>query len=72
MQRIIWFFGIIAVTVLVGQLIALPLFIALYLWRWGGYGWRVSVGYAAVGWAILYGYYDQVLHVVWYTQLLFR
>ena len=66
-----WLLGILVVTLFVGQMIALVLFIALYLWRWGGYGWRVSLGYAAGGWLFLYGFYDQVMHIFWHPSMLF-
>jgi putative tricarboxylic transport membrane protein len=69
------FFGyllcLLAVAYLVGQMIALPLFIIVYLRRWGGYGWRISLGYAIVGWLILYGFYDQIMNVLWHQPVLF-
>ena len=43
-----WLGGVLAVTVLFGQHVALPLFIALYLLVWGKYRWPVALGYAAV------------------------
>ena len=68
------FFGylvaLILATLVVGQQIALCLFIAIYLWRWGNYGWRVSIGYAVAGWLILYGFYDQVMHILWHPSWL--
>ena len=69
------FFGylitVIAVGYLFGQMVALPLFIAAYLWRWGGYGWTVCLGYAAAGWAFLYLFYGKVMNVFWHQPLLF-
>ena len=69
------FFGyliaLLAVGYLFGQMVALPLFIAAYLWRWGGYGWAVSLGYAAAGWAFLYLFYGKVMNVFWHQPLLF-
>ncbi len=69
------FFGyliaLLAVGYLFGQMVALPLFIAAYLWRWGGYGWTVSLGYAAGGWAVLYLFYGKVMNVFWHQPLLF-
>ncbi len=64
--------ALVVVGYLVGQFIALALFIAMYLWRWGDYGWRVSLGYAAAGWAVLFGFYDQVMHIMWHFPLLAR
>ena len=69
------FFGyliaLLAVGYLFGQMVALPLFVAAYLWRWGGYGWAVSLGYAAAGWAFLYLFYGKVMNVFWHQPLLF-
>jgi hypothetical protein len=58
--------GIVLLTLVVGQKIALPLFIGIYLWRWGGYGWRLSVGYALVAWVFIAVFYDQLLHLVFH------
>jgi TctA family transporter len=63
--------AILLLSLLVGQIPALCLFIAAYLWRWGGYGWKVAFGYAAGGGALLYGFYDRVMHVYWHPSLLF-
>ena len=66
-----WLVGIVVVTFIAGQLVALPIYVALYLWRWGGYRWKVSLGYAAAAWLFLWGFYDQVIHVLWHPSLLF-
>ncbi len=75
LERAIIFFGylagLLAVGYLFGQMVALPLFIALYLRRWGGYGWTVSIGYAVAGWAFLYLFYGRVMNVFWHQPLLF-
>jgi putative tricarboxylic transport membrane protein len=69
------FFGylmtMVLMTLAVGQQIALCLFVATYLWRWGGYGWRVSLAYAGVCWLFLYGFYDQVMNILWHPSWLF-
>jgi hypothetical protein len=62
--------ALILVTLVVGQQIALCLFIATYLWRWGNYGWRVSIGYAVLSWLFLYGFFDQVMHILWHPSWL--
>ena len=68
------FFGyliaVLLISLVVGQKIALPFFIAMYLWRWGGYGWRVSLGYASGGWLFIVGFYDQVMHLFWHLSYL--
>jgi len=61
--------GILLVTLVVGQIAALVAFIAIYLRRWGGYNWKVALGYAAGGWVFLYGFYDQVMHIFWHPSL---
>jgi putative tricarboxylic transport membrane protein len=67
-----WLAGAVAVTVLAGQHVALPLFIAAYLMVWGGYGWRLSLLYAAAALAFIVGMFDLVMHTTWYPALLFR
>jgi TctA family transporter len=58
-------------TPFVGQIVALAAFMAVYLWRWGGYGWKVSLAYTAGGVAFLYGFYGKIIHVLWYPSMLF-
>ena len=84
LQNALYFLGyltaIIVGTLVLGQKIVLPIFIGMYLWRWGGYGWRVSVGYAVGGWVFIVGFYDLTLHVFfhpfwladWFTALMPR
>ncbi len=67
---ILWLLLLIGATVVVGQRVALPLFMALYLVFWGKYGWRLAVTYAAVGWLFLQLMFDKVVHVIWYPSLL--
>ena len=63
--------GMIVVGYLFGQMVALTLYICVYLVRWGGYGWRISIGYASAGWLFLYAFYDKVMHVFWHKPLIF-
>jgi TctA family transporter len=66
------FFGyllaMILIMLIIGQKFALPLFIAVYLMRWGKYNWKVAVSYAGIGWLFLIGFYDQTLHLSWYPS----
>ena len=68
------FFGyllaMLLLTFIIGQIASLCLFVALYLWRWGGYGARVSLGYAFIGWVFLFGFYDRVMNVLWFDSTL--
>ncbi len=67
-----WLLGILAGTWLLGQLIALPLFVFLYLKAGSGEGWAVSLGLTACIVVFLYGVFDQVIHVSWYDGELLR
>lgn len=70
-QFIAYLIAIILVSIVVGQKIALPLFVFIYLWRWGGYGWKISIGYT-VGVAIfIIGFYDKIMNLFFYPSLLF-
>ena len=55
---------------IIGQIAALCLFVSLYPWRWGGYGARISLGYAFIGWVFLFGFYDRVMNVLWFDSTL--
>ena len=54
---------------LVGQKIAIPIYIATYLIRWGKYSWRAALTYAAGGWLVLVAFYDRVMNLFWYPTL---
>jgi putative tricarboxylic transport membrane protein len=59
----------VMIMLVIGQKLALPIFIAVYLIRWGNYTWRVALGYAVGGWALLVIFYDQIMHLFWYPSL---
>jgi len=63
--------SIIAVAYVAGQTAALTLFCLIYLIRWGRYGWKFSVGYAAVVLAFIFGFYDQIMNLFFHPSLLF-
>ena len=54
----------------IGQKLVLPLFIFVYLIRWGRYDWRAAAGYAFVGWLALVGFYDRIIQLQWYPSWL--
>lgn len=68
---IAYLIGILLASIVVGQLIALPAFVAIYLWRWGHYNWKICLSYAAISWAFIYGFYDQIMNLFFYPSLLF-
>jgi hypothetical protein len=65
-----YLFGTIVLTLLVGQKIAIPLFIAIYVVRWGHYRKRTAVAYAFCAWAILVFFYDQVMSLLFHPSYL--
>lgn len=68
------FFGYLLATLVVmlvvGQKLALPLFVASYLGRWSTFGRRTIIIYSVVTWAVLIVFYDRVLHIFWYKSWL--
>ena len=60
----------ILIMLVIGQKLALPLFIAAYLIRWGHYNWRTALGYAAGGWLVLILFYDRVMDLFWHPSWL--
>jgi hypothetical protein len=67
-----WLIGIFVGTWLLGQLIAMPLFVFLYLKVGSDEGWFLSLGLTACVIAFLYGVFDRVIHASWYEGELFR
>lgn len=66
------FYGYLAamfvLSQIIGQKLAIPLFIFIYLLRWGKYSYSVAFFYAVCGWTILILFYDKVMHLLWYRS----
>jgi TctA family transporter len=62
--------GMVVLTLLVGQKIAMPVFIGVYLLRWGHYRKRFALAYALGAWAILVFFYDQVMQLMFHPSWL--
>ncbi|MFL2537955.1 MAG: tripartite tricarboxylate transporter permease [Candidatus Rariloculaceae bacterium] len=62
--------GILFLTALLGQKIAFPLFIGIYLLRWGQYTKRFAITYALGGWAVLVFLYGQVMDLLFHPSYL--
>ena len=58
-----WMVGFLVAIVAVGFLIAVPLFVFLYLKLQGREGWGMSVAITAGTWGFLYGVFDRLLHL---------
>ncbi|MEE9567477.1 MAG: tripartite tricarboxylate transporter permease [Desulfobacteria bacterium] len=73
--RSLTFFGyllaMIVLTYTLGQKVALPIFIGMYLWRWGGYDRRLSIGYAVGGWIFIIVFYDQIMNLLFHPSWLY-
>ena len=71
----LWLGAIIVATLVIGQIAALTLFVAAYLYYWGGYRERsklwIPAVYAAGGAVFLYVVFDRVVHINWHPSLLF-
>ena len=70
LDRAFQFFGyllaMIVIMLVIGQKFAIPLFIFMYLVRWGNYNWRLGAYYAIGGWILIVGFYDRTLDLLWY------
>ena len=60
----------VLVMLVIGQKLALPLFISFYLAVWGGYGLRTCLIYSTCAWVFMIGFYDRVMHLFWYPSWL--
>ncbi|MXX30578.1 MAG: hypothetical protein F4Z45_13030 [Gammaproteobacteria bacterium] len=69
---LLWWLGLLGVTIAAGQLIALPAFAALYVILKGRQPWWTGALYAAGAWALLYGVFEHIVGVLWYPSLLFH
>lgn len=60
-----WLAGVVALTWLAGQLIAIPLMVALFLRLWGRETWPIVIGQSVAAWLILYFVFDKLMNVIW-------
>jgi hypothetical protein len=63
-----WIIGFYCAIVLVGFLLAVPLFVLLYNKTYGG-SWPVATGLSALSWVFVYGIFEKILHVPWPSPL---
>jgi hypothetical protein len=57
--------AMILLSVLIGQEIALPITVALYLWWWAREKWTIVLAQTIAAAAILYIVFDRFLHPIW-------
>lgn len=70
MQFFLYLVVMLLLMLIVGQKIALPVFIAAYLSRWGGYVRKTCFIYALSAWVFMIAFYDRVMHMFWYPSWL--
>jgi putative tricarboxylic transport membrane protein len=63
------FFAVVALSVLVGQLVAIPLVVFLYL-LWARERWVIALVQALAAILILLVVFDWAIHIVWYQPLI--
>ena len=63
--------ALLGAAIVIGQRLALLLFVAGYLVVWGKYSWRFALVYAGMCWLLLQVIFDQIVRVIWYPSLLF-
>lgn len=63
--------AMLATTYVAGQLVSLPLFVAIYARRWGKFSWATSLIYAAVSLLVVWGLYARIMNLHLYPSLLF-
>lgn len=62
--------GVVGLTVLVGQAIAIPVFILAYLLVRGRTSWKIAVSYATISGLILYFMFGELIGILWYPSIL--
>jgi TctA family transporter len=68
----LWLGAVLAVTVLFGQHVALPAFVALYLLVWGRYDWKIALVYAAAALGLMMLLFDYLSPTLWYPAIVPR
>ena len=71
-QLYLWWLGVLGTTIVAGQLVALPVFVALYIRFVGRYAWWIALLSGLGTWTFLHVLFDRVIAVVWYPSLLFH
>lgn len=63
LSLLLWVLGFFVLIPLVGFLLAVPLFIFLYLKLEGNEGWLISILLTACCWLFMEGLFDRLLHI---------
>lgn len=71
MRFFAYLLAMIAMTYVVGQLVAVPVFVAIYARRWGKFSWAASLAYALASFLVIWGLYTRIMNLHLYPSLLF-
>ncbi|MDE2837823.1 MAG: tripartite tricarboxylate transporter permease [Chloroflexota bacterium] len=63
-------FGLVLAIWLIGFQIALPAYVFLYLFFFGHVRWWAALGWLIVFVALIYGFFDEVIHIPWIDPVL--
>jgi len=69
-QFVLLLVGMIFLMLIIGQKLALPIFIYIYLIWWGKKPRVLSLTYALFGWGLLVFFYDRIINLVFHVPLL--
>ena len=67
----LWWGGLVGATIIAGQLVAFPLFVALHVRLVVGHAWWIALLCAGATWAFLHLLFDRMIAVIWYPSMLF-
>lgn len=70
-QLHLWWMGLIGATIVAGQTVAFPIFVALHVRLAVGYAWWIALLCAAGSWVFLHLLFDRALAVMWYPSIFF-
>jgi hypothetical protein len=62
--------GMVALSLLIGQRVAMPITVALFLWLWAHERWLVVLAQAAAAILILEFVFDRLLHPIWLEPII--
>lgn len=62
--------GVVGLTILVGQAIAIPVFILAYLKIRGRTSWKLALAYATIAGLILFFMFGELIGILWYPSIL--
>lgn len=64
-----WIVGFYLLIILIGFMIAVPVFVLAYS-KFYGARWPLAIGLSASAWSFVYGVFEKILHVPWPVPLL--